>query len=115
MNSIGPLNNPQKKIVILSAVELGSKTAHFKSEFPPQADEMTNVVVRNKEIRGPIRFEGGYLKTVLRELVFVRVNKIGIGMRLKKFDYVKQSVGFNEIIMIEHPTPFSPSHCERSI
>src|SRR6266567_994578 len=66
---------------------------------------MAQVIVGKKKIWRPIRLKQRRLESIIAELVFVRINKIGIGIHLQELDDVEERIRFEEVVVIEKSDP----------
>ena len=57
MDSFGLLDDAEKEIVILGAVEFGTEPANAQNEFAPNDDKMAKVITGKKKVRRPTGFE----------------------------------------------------------
>src|SRR5215510_3002351 len=76
---------------------------------------MTYVIVREKEIRRPIRFEHRRFESLFAELVFVGVDQIGIAMSLQKFHDLEQRIRLDNVVVVEQSHPFPAGELESPI
>ena len=108
-------DDSQKQIVILRAIEFGMETADLAHHFGTDNREMADVIAGQKIIRRPVRFKNRRIESLLGEFVFVGIKQVGIAMVLKPFDVLKQSVGLEQIVMIEKSYPFALGQFESVI
>src|SRR5205823_4638186 len=105
MNSVRPLDHAEEKIVILRGVELRTERAGFLHNVPPHCGQMTQIIVGEKQVGRPIWLKQRRLETVLAEFVFIGINQISVGMRLKMFHEVEKRFRFENVVMVEEGDP----------
>ena len=76
---------------------------------------MTHVVVGEEKIRRPTGLKQRGFKAIFAEFVFVRIDQIGIGMRLQQLYNLEESVRLENIIMIEKNDPFTTRQRQPSV
>ncbi len=76
---------------------------------------MADVVAGKKIIRRPIGFKDRRIEALLRELVFIGVNQVGVAMVLEPFDVLEKRIRLEHIIVIEKADPFSFREGETAI
>src|SRR6266513_1458064 len=76
---------------------------------------MAKVIVRKEKIGRPIWLKQWSLETVFAELVFIRINQVGIRMGLQKFHNLEKCIGFDDVIMIEKRDPLAAGKRESLI
>ena len=56
MNPVGLLNHTEKQIVILGAIEFGTKSADAPNQFGSHRDKMTEIIAGKKKFTEPVTF-----------------------------------------------------------
>ena len=107
IDSIRLFDDAEEEIVVLGAIKLRAETADLPHEIAPDEREMADVVTGKKIVRRPIRFENRRIEALLRELVFIGVNQIGIATILQPLHVVKKRIRLEEVIVIEEPNPLT--------
>src|ERR1700704_4447580 len=64
MDAICLFDHAQKKIVILRTIKFGTKPTSLMREAAPEGGEVADIIVGEKKIRRPIRFEHGRGETL---------------------------------------------------
>ena len=95
--------NAQEQIVILRPIKLAAK--FDARQIAPHDHEMSQVIVRSKKFRRPIRFQEWRRQFPIDDFVFVGINHIRFAIVLQKFNRPKQRVRLQQIVVIEQRDP----------
>ena len=74
---------------------------------------MANVIVGEKKVGRPIRFEHWRFEPIFRELVFVAIDQIG--MRLQKPHNLKKRIRLKHVVVVKKSDPFPAREIESPI
>src|SRR5215217_6752426 len=90
---VGALCGAQNQIIVLVTVEAFAESADLFKEAPPVNAQAGDVVVGQKKIRRPVRFEAGTGPVpFLVYLVFVGVDEVRLGMLLQNLYHLEESI-----------------------
>ncbi len=93
MDLLGLPARPQDQVIILAAIVIRIEAADAFRQFFLEYKEMADVVLREQQIRSPIRLEERFKPPPERvDLVFVAIDQIGIRNFVDRFANVRESV-----------------------
>ena len=111
-----PRDEAQRQVVILRAVEPRPKSTDGAHARGPISGKMCDQVVRQEEIRVPIRLEVGIAAQAVRiDLVLVGVEQLRFGMGSYLLGNVEQRVRGELVIVIEQRDELAGPHVQRRL
>ena len=76
---------------------------------------MAEVILRYEKFRRPIRFQHRRRQVSMDDLIFVGINNVRLAIGLQQFDRAKQSIGLEQIIVVEQRNPLALCQGQPSI
>ncbi len=112
VNPIGPFHQAKQQVVVLGAFKADAKSANVLDELPPHHHQVAGVHVAEKELRRPVRLEVRFAaRTRFVELVLIRVDHVGVRVRVQVPDNLRQRLWRQLVVVIEERDVFSRGQC----
>ena len=102
LNAVREFRHAKQQVVILRAFEAGPVAAGHFEDRSSNHREVVHVVITQQQFRRPIRLELRVVAVPRRvDLVFIRVEQVGVRMRLQSLGHCEECVRCEGVVVIE--------------
>ncbi len=116
MDARRPLHDAKQQVVVLRAFVAGAKPAGIEGDLPPHHHQVAHVHGREKMLGRPVRLEAGIAAFAARiELVFVRVDHVGVAILVQPQRDFRQGVRRQLVVVIEQGDELAGGQRQRRV